>query len=150
MREKRKSWDNYFMEITELVATRSTCIKRKIGAILVKDKRILTTGYNEPPSGFPDCTEEICLRLDVPSGKNQEKCWGLHAEQNAVIQAALMGISVKGSTLYCTHQPCSICAKILVNAGIKKIIFKGDYPDKLSYEIFKTANIPIKRLYNEG
>ncbi|RLE12258.1 cytidine deaminase, partial [Candidatus Aerophobetes bacterium] len=123
MTEKRPSWDEYFMQITQLVAKRSTCLRRKVGAIQVRDKRILCTGYNGPPRGLAHCSEVGCLRdkLGIPSGERQEICRGLHAEQNAIIQAALYGISIKDSILYCTHQPCITCSKMIINAGIKKI-----------------------------
>ncbi len=141
----RPSWDAYFMGITELVATRSTCLRRKVGAILVKDKRILTSGYNGAPTKVPHCIETGCLReqLNVPSGEKHELCRGVHAEQNAIIQAANHGITVKGSVLYCTNQPCSICAKMIINAGIKKIYFKHGYNDPLAEEMFKQAGIAL-------
>jgi len=143
--EKRPSWDEYFMQITQLVAKRSTCLRRKVGAILVRDKRILCTGYNGPPRGLAHCSEVGCLRdkLGIPSGERQEICRGLHAEQNAIIQAALYGISIKNSILYCTHQPCITCSKMIINAGIKKVIFLGDYPDPLAREILKEAKIEL-------
>lgn len=143
--EKRPSWDEYFMQITQLVAKRSTCLRRKVGAILVRDKRILCTGYNGPPRGLAHCSEVGCLRdkLGIPSGERQEICRGLHAEQNAIIQAALYGISIKDSILYCTHQPCITCSKMIINAGIKKVIFLGDYPDPLAREILKEAKIEL-------
>ncbi len=141
----RPSWHEYFMGITDLVATRSTCIRRKVGAILVKDKRILTSGYNGAPSGIAHCAETGCLRdkLKVPSGEKHELCRGVHAEQNAIIQAANHGIVVKGATLYCTNQPCSICAKMLINAGIVKIYFKDGYNDPLGEEMLKEAGITL-------
>jgi len=121
---KRPSWDAYFMQITELVATRATCLRRKVGAIIVKDKRILATGYNGPPSGLPHCDElGGCLRdkLNVPSGERHEISRAVHAEQNAIAQAAENGISTKGAVMYCTNLPCSICMRIIIDAGIKKI-----------------------------
>ncbi len=137
----RPSWNEYFMTIAELVSKRSTCLRRQVGCILVKDKRILSTGYNGAPSGIPHCEEVGCLREDIPPGERHELCRGLHAEQNAIIQAATFGVNITGSTLYSTHQPCSVCAKMLVNAGIKKIIIKEGYPDKLAKEILHSANI---------
>jgi len=137
----RPSWNEYFMTIAELVSKRSTCLRRQVGCILVKDKRILSTGYNGAPSGIPHCEEVGCLREDIPPGERHELCRGLHAEQNAIIQAATFGVNITGSTLYSTHQPCSVCAKMLVNAGIKKIIIKEGYPDKLAREILHSANI---------
>jgi len=142
---KRPSWDTYFMQIAELVAQRSTCLRRKVGAIIVRDKRILCTGYNGAPRGLAHCSEVGCLRekLHIPSGERQEICRGLHAEQNAIIQAALYGISIKDSILYCTHQPCITCSKMIINAGIRKVIFKGDYPDYLAKDILKEAGIEL-------
>ncbi len=141
----RPSWHVYFMNIADLVATRSTCTRRKVGAILVKEKRILTSGYNGAPSGVPHCIETGCLRdrLNVPSGEKHELCRGVHAEQNAIIQAANHGITVKGSSLYCTNQPCSICAKMLINAGIEKVYFKDGYNDPLALEMFEQAGIAL-------
>lgn len=150
MHQGRQSWDEYFMQIARLVASRSTCIKRKVGAVIVKDKRIITTGYNGPPSDFPHCTEETCLRLNIPSGEQQERCWGLHAEQNAIIQAAIMGVSIKEGTVYCTHQPCIICTKMLINVGIKRIVFAGEYPDLLAIEMINRANISMERFSYES
>ncbi len=144
--ESRPSWEEYFIEIAHLVASRSTCLRRKVGAILVKDKRILSTGYNGAPRNLAHCGEVGCLRnkLKIPSGQRQEICRGLHAEQNAIIQAALYGTSVKGAILYCTTQPCITCSKMLINAGIKKIIFQGKYPDPLAREILEEAGIELR------
>ena len=141
----RPSWDEYFISIAEMVSTRSTCLRRRVGAVLVKDKRIISTGYNGPPSGLKHCEEVGCLRekLGVPSGERHELCRGLHAEQNAIIQAALHGISTKGAILYCTHCPCSLCTKMLINAGITKVIYKEGYPDWLAKEIAKEAGLPM-------
>lgn len=144
-KESRPSWEEYFMQITHLVASRATCIRRKVGAILVKDKRILSTGYNGAPKNLAHCSQVGCLRnkLKIPSGQRQEICRGLHAEQNAIIQAALYGINIKGATLYCTIQPCITCSKMLINAGIKKVIFQGEYPDPLAREMLKEAGIEL-------
>ncbi|HHW47032.1 MAG TPA: cytidine deaminase [Clostridiaceae bacterium] len=141
----RPSWDEYFMEIVELIKTRSTCVRRQVGALIVKDKRILATGYNGAPSNCKHCTEIGCLRekLQIPSGQRHELCRGIHAEQNAIVQAAYSGTSVNGGTLYVTHQPCVMCAKMAVNAGIKKIVFKGDYPDDLAMDILKEAGVRV-------
>lgn len=141
----RPSWDSYFMEITTTVAKRSTCLRRQVGAIIVKDKRLLTTGYNGPPSGLPHCAEVGCLRenLSIPSGERHELCRGIHAEQNAIIQAALYGVSIAGGTFYTTIHPCVACAKMIVNAGIKKVITQGDYPDQLAKDILDQAGIPV-------
>lgn len=143
--DERPSWDSYFMKIAEDVATRSTCIRRQVGAVIVKDKRILTTGYNGVPSGISHCNEHNCLRtkLNVPSGERAELCRGLHAEQNAIIQAAYYGISVKEAKIYVTHKPCSICTKMLINSGIKDFIYRNTYPDTLADEMVLEAKIRI-------
>ncbi len=145
----RPSWDDYFMEIAETVATRSTCVRRRVGAILVKDKRILATGYNGVPSGIRHCAEMGCLRekLEIPSGERHELCRGLHAEQNAIIQCALHGVSLKGAVLYSTTQPCVLCSKMLINAGIKAIYFQGDYPDELSVSLLREAGVELIQKY---
>lgn len=147
----RPSWDSYFMEIARVVSQRSTCLRRKVGAVIVKDKRLLTTGYNGAPTGLEHCLEKGCLRQEknVPSGERHELCRGLHAEQNAIIQAALHGVSISGAVLYCTHYPCSLCAKMLVNAGIKRIILKENYPDELARQLFKEAGIKVE-IYHEA
>lgn len=131
----RPSWEAYFMDITKLVARRSTCLRRIVGAVIVKDKRLLATGYNGAPSGVTHCFETGCLRekLNIPSGEKHELCRGVHAEQNAIIQAAYHGISLKGSTLYCTTQPCSICAKMIINAGIIKVLYQEGYDDRSGF-----------------
>lgn len=143
----RPDWDSYFMEIAYVVAKRSTCLRRQIGALLVKDKHILATGYNGAPSGSAHCGEVGCLReqLGVPSGERHELCRALHAEQNAIIQAAVQGISVAGSTLYCTTSPCSLCAKMLINAGVKRVVFDGVYPDERAMAFFKEAGVEVER-----
>jgi dCMP deaminase len=147
---ERPDWDTYFLRIAKLVAERSTCLRRQVGAVIVKDNRILATGYNGAPNGVPHCFErpEGCLRnaLKIPSGQRQELCRGLHAEQNAMLQAAAFGVSLKGGDCYCTHQPCITCAKMLINAGIKRVVFLGDYPDELALEIFQEADITLERL----
>jgi dCMP deaminase len=141
----RPSWDEYFMKIAKLVATRSTCIRRQVGAVVVKNKQMLATGYNGAPSGLVHCDQIGCLRaeLKVPSGERHELCRALHAEQNAFLQAARHGISVAGSTIYITNQPCSICAKMIINAGVEKVIVEGDYPDKLAREFLDQAKIKL-------
>jgi len=141
----RPSWLEYFMGITHLVAGRSTCCRRHVGAILVKDKHILASGYNGVPSGIPHCEEVGCLRSEkgVPSGERHELCRGLHAEQNAIIQAALYGISIKGATLYSTHLPCIVCAKMLINAQIKEIFYEEGYPDPMASKMLEEAGIPL-------
>ncbi len=139
----RPSWDEYFMEIACLVARRSTCLRRRVGAVLVKDKNILATGYNGTPSGIRHCDETGCLReqQQVPSGQRHELCRGLHAEQNAIIQAAKHGINISGSTLYCTNSPCVICSKMIINAGIRKIFYRQGYPDPLSRLMLEEAGV---------
>ncbi len=141
----RPTLDEYFMEIAKVVAKRSTCLRQKVGAVIVKDKRILATGYNGAPSGLPHCDEVGCLRekLKVPSGERQELCRGVHAEQNAIIQAAKFGISVDGATLYSTHCPCIVCAKIIINAGIKRVVYGREYADRRGLELLKEAGIEI-------
>lgn len=139
----RPTWDEYFMQITQLVATRSTCLRRQVGALLVKDRNILATGYNGVPSGIRHCEEVGCLReqLKVPSGERHELCRGLHAEQNAIIQAARHGINIQGAKLYCTDSPCSICSKMLINAGIEQIVYGRGYADDLAREMLAEAGI---------
>jgi dCMP deaminase len=147
-RSKRPGWDQYFMDIADLVSKRSTCLRRAVGAVLVKDRRVLATGYNGAPSGLQHCLDMGCLReqLCVPSGERHELCRGLHAEQNAIIQAALHGVSVNGSTLYCTNHPCIICAKMIINAGIITVVIKSLYMDKLAEDILKEASIRVVQL----
>ena len=144
----RPDWDTYFMDIAELVSRRSTCRRRAVGAGLVRDRRILATGYNGAPSSLTHCLDIGCLReqLKVPSGERHELCRGLHAEQNAVIQAALHGVSAKGSTLYCTNHPCVICAKMIINAGVVRIVIRNGYHDKLAAQILNEAGIDVKQL----
>jgi dCMP deaminase len=142
---KRPSWEEYFMDITHMVKSRSTCLRRHIGAIIVKDKNILTTGYNGAPSGTQHCLDVGCLReqMNVPSGERHELCRALHAEQNAIIQAAKHGISIEGADLYCTNLPCLICSKMIINAGIRRIYYEGDYPDHLSREMLAEAGVEL-------
>jgi len=145
-RSDRKSWDEYFMEIAEIVKTRSTCLRRQVGAVLVKDNRIITTGYNGAPTGLRHCTEiGGCERehLGIPSGQRHELCRALHAEQNAVIQAAKIGVSTEGATAYITLSPCVICAKILINAGIKTIVYKDGYPDDMASKMLYEAGVAV-------
>lgn len=143
----RPSWDEYFMEITSLVAKRSTCRRRQVGAILVKEKRILATGYNGAPPGLTHCLDMQCLREqeEVPSGERHELCRGLHAEQNIIIQAAFHGVSIKGSVLYCTNMPCSICMKMIISAGIKRIVYADGYPDYLGEKMLKETEIQVEQ-----
>ncbi len=149
MKEKsRPNWDEYFLSIAKLVSKRSTCLRRKVGALLVKDKRILAPGYNGAPSGIKHCKVTGCIRekLKVPSGERHELCYGLHAEQNALLQAALHGVSVEGGKIYATNQPCIICVKMLINAGIKEIVIAGRYPDKMARNFLKEARIKVRVL----
>lgn len=141
----RPTWDEYFMNIVELVKERSTCLRRKVGALIVKDKRILTTGYNGAPAGCVHCSEVGCIRqeLNIPSGERHELCRASHAEQNAIVQAANYGVSIKGGTIYVTAQPCVICSKLIINAGISRVVYTGDYPDQLSLQLLSEANIEV-------
>jgi len=147
MEERRPTWDNYFMQLAELVSSRSTCLRRKVGAVIVREKHILSTGYNGAPRGLPHCRETGCLREEnnVPSGERHELCRATHAEANALIQAALHGVSTAGATLYCTTAPCTICAKMLINAGIERIVYREGYPDRLGLEMSEQIGIRIER-----
>lgn len=146
--DARPSWDDYFLEIALLVSKRSTCLRRKVGALVVKDRRILATGYNGTPSGIRHCSQVGCLRekLKVPSGERHELCRGLHAEQNVLLQASLHGVSLKESALYVTNQPCIICAKMIINAGIKEVVVADHYPDPMALEFLKEAKIKVRRV----
>lgn len=146
---KRPSWDEYFMEMAELTAKRSTCMRRSVGAVIVKDRHAIATGYNGAPTGIAHCEDRGgCIRqqLNVPSGQRHELCMALHAEQNAIIQAAVMGNSVEGGTIYITHQPCAICAKMILNAGIKRIVIREGYPDELAAAILDEAGLKVEKL----
>lgn len=145
---RRPSWDEYFMKIAQLVADRSTCLRRHVGALLVKEKRIIATGYNGAPSGLRHCADVGCLReqLNVPSGERHELCRGLHAEQNAIIQAALYGQDTRDSVLYCTHKPCLLCAKMLINAGVNRVVIADDYPDEQAADFLEEAGIDVQRV----
>jgi dCMP deaminase len=145
-RKARPSWDEYFMLIAELAATRSTCLRRQVGAVIVKDKKILATGYNGAPSGLKHCLDIGCLReeLKIPSGERHELCRATHAEQNAIVQAALFGVSIKDSTMYSTTQPCILCTKLIINAGIKRIVIKDSYPDRMSRQMLREAKVEIQ------
>lgn len=143
-------WDQRFMQMAELVATWSSCYQdnRHVGAVITKNKRILTTGYNGASSNILSCVEKgECLRkkLNIPSGTRHEVCYAVHAEQNAIIQAAKLAVSVDKATLYCTHQPCSICAKMIINSGIARVVFKEGYPDEFSMELFNEAGVTVDR-----
>jgi dCMP deaminase len=141
----RPSWDEYFMKIAEDASTRATCIRRKVGAVIVKEKRILTTGYNGVPKGITHCTADTCLRnkYNVPSGEKHELCLGLHAEQNAIIQAAHYGVPISGSVIYVTHQPCIICTKMLINSGITSFYYKNPYNDPVARDMIAEAGIKL-------
>lgn len=148
-------WDHRFMEMARLVASWASCYQteRKVGAVIVKDKRVMTTGYNGAPAGVKTCVERgECLRkkLGIPSGTRHEMCYAVHAEQNAIIQAAKLGISIDGATLYCTHQPCILCAKMIVNSGIDRVVYGEGYPDEFSLEIFKEAGVAVEQYQKEG
>ncbi len=147
---KRPPWDEYFMSIAQLVAGRSTCLRRSVGAVIVKDRRILATGYNGAPAGLPHCEETGCIRekLNVPHGERHELCRGIHAEQNAIIQSANYGTGISGSAIYTTHHPCSVCAKMIINAGINRVISADGYPDELASELLAQAGIPVVFLGN--
>jgi len=146
---ERPSWDEYFMEMAQLTAKRSTCMRRNVGAVIVQDKHIIATGYNGAPKGIPHC-EEIggCLRekMNIPSGERHELCRALHAEQNAIIQAATLAQSIEGASIYITNQPCVICAKMIINAGIKRIVVREGYPDKLAVDLLAEAGLKIVML----
>jgi len=148
----RPSWDEYFMRVAFLVCERSTCLRRRVGAVLVKDRQILATGYNGAPKGIEHCESAGCLReeLGVPSGQRHEICRGLHAEQNVILQAASFGVSTKESTLYITSTPCSICAKMIINAGIEEVVIKSEYPDKMAIEFLKEAGIALRKINIKG
>jgi len=139
----RKSWDEYFMSIAELVAQRSTCTRRNVGCVFAKDRRVLATGYNGAPRGVRHCGEIGCLRghMGIASGERHELCRGVHAEQNAIIQAATFGVNIEGSTVYTTHQPCFICTKMLINAKVMMIVYKEPYPDELAIGMLKESGI---------
>lgn len=148
-KSKRPDWDEYFLKMAYLVAERSTCLRHHVGAVIVRDKRILTTGYNGAASGVKDCIELGCLREEknIPSGQRHEICRAIHAEQNAIIQAGLQGINIADSIIYCTHSPCILCAKILVNARIKRFITSGEYVDKGFVSLFKEAGVEYRRIH---
>ena len=144
----RPSWDEYFLKIAMLVSERSTCHRHNVGAIIVRNKKILTTGYNGAAAGVKDCLEQGCLRdaQGIESGTRHEICRAIHSEQNAIIQAGLHGVSVEGGTIYCTHSPCILCAKMIVNAGIKRFVTYSDYPDTSSLELFREAGVELIKL----
>jgi dCMP deaminase len=144
----RKSKDVYFSEIADLVSSRSTCLRDQVGAVIVKESQILSTGYNGAPKGLPHCSEVGCLReqMGVKSGERHELCRGLHAEQNAIIQAAYHGVSVRGAKMYCTTRPCSICTKMIINAGIVEIVYIDDYDDALGAQLLKESELIVRQV----
>ena len=148
MKNHRPDWDSYFMEIARIVSKRSTCTRRSVGALIVKNKRILATGYNGAPTGLRHCMDLGCMReqLKVASGERHELCRGLHAEQNAIIQAAYHGVSIAGAQLYSTHLPCSICIKMVINAGIGTVYYLDGYSDELSLQLIKESGIILKKV----
>ncbi len=150
--DSRPSWDEYFMAIADLAATRSTCLRRQVGAVIVKDKRILSTGYNGAPRGLPHCLDIGCLRekLKIPSGERHELCRAIHAEQNAVVQAATSGVNIDGGTIYTTTFPCSLCSKIIINAGIVRIVCRDGYPDDLSRQMLREAGMHVDLMLEDG
>jgi dCMP deaminase len=141
----RPSWDEYFMSIANMVRQRSTCLRRQVGAVVVKDKRILATGYNGAPKGMRHCSELGCLRdrEEIPAGQRHELCRGIHAEQNAIVQAAAFGVCINDATLYCTHFPCVLCTKMMINAGIRKLVVDHHYPDELSKSMLVEADVEV-------
>ncbi|MBP1735915.1 MAG: dCMP deaminase [Deltaproteobacteria bacterium] len=152
MKNHRPDWDSYFMEIARIVSKRSTCIRRNVGSLIVKDKRILSTGYNGAPIHLRHCIDAGCMRerLNIASGERHELCRGLHAEQNAIIQAAYHGVSINGADVYSTHLPCSICMKMIINAGIEKVLYADGYPDELSLELIDESGILVKKVNLNG
>ena len=146
MTDIRPSWDEYFLRIAAEVATRSTCLRRQVGAILVRDKRILTTGYNGAPRGITHCSQVGCLRekRGIQSGERHELCRGLHAEMNALLQAASHGVNIESAAVYCTNCPCSLCVKMLINCGVTRIVTRADYPDDLAKELLDEAGITVE------
>lgn len=148
MSKKRPSWDEYFMQMAQVVASRSTCLRRQVGAVIVKDKQILSTGYNGSPTGLSHCAEKGCLRekLGIPSGERTEICRAVHAEQNALVQAAKHGVAIEGADIYTTVQPCVLCTKLLINAGIKRVFYQIPYPDQLALEMAAEAELELIKL----
>jgi len=142
----RPDLDHYFMEIAEVVAKRSTCLRNQVGALFVRNKRILSSGYNGAPAGLQHCDQVGCAREGVASGTRHELCRAVHAEQNAIIQAALHGVSIEGSTLYCTHQPCILCAKMMINARVSRVVYNWSYPDGTALEFLSQAGIEVLQL----
>jgi dCMP deaminase len=144
----RPSWPQYFLEIAKVVSSRSTCTRRRVGAVVVRDKRILTTGYNGVPSNVPHCADDGCVRAknNIPSGERMDLCNAIHAEANSILQAAYSGINLQGSTIYVTTQPCINCARMIINAGIKSVVYEGDYPDEASLKLLQVAGITVHQV----
>ena len=144
----RPGWDEYFMSIASVVSTRSTCLRRKVGAVIVRDRQIVSTGYNGAPKGAPHCSATGCLRekMGIPAGERHEICRGSHAEVNAIAQAAAIGASTSGGVIYCTHEPCSFCTKAIINAGIRRIVYVESYPDAIACLLREEAGIDAERL----
>ncbi|MCL6553153.1 MAG: cytidine/deoxycytidylate deaminase family protein [Firmicutes bacterium] len=144
----RPSWDEYFMRIARLASSRSTCRRRRVGAVIVKDRMVLSTGYNDTPRGIPNCGEGGCARCagSAPPGTGHDTCLCIHAEMNCVIQAAYHGVSINGADIYVTHQPCLTCAKMLLNAGIRRVVFAGDYPDPLARALLEAGGVALDRV----
>ncbi|MBI3998845.1 MAG: dCMP deaminase family protein [Armatimonadetes bacterium] len=144
----RPDWDSYFIKMALLAATRSTCLRRHVGAVIVKERMVLSTGYNDTPRGVPNCGDGGCARCasDVPAGVGLDTCLCLHAEMNAIIQAAYHGVSIAGASIYVTHQPCLTCAKMILNAGIRRVVFAGDYPDPTARAMLESAGVELVRL----
>lgn len=149
--DKRPTVDEYFMEIAEVVAKRSTCLRNHVGAVIVRDKRILSTGYNGAPRNLEHCLDIGCMReqQNIASGTRHEMCRAVHAEQNAIIQSALHGVSIEDATLYCTHQPCILCAKMIINSKIKRVVFANNYPDTEALRFFESAGVEVKSFQPE-
>lgn len=148
---KRPSWDEYFLRLATLVATRSTCLRRQVGAVLVKNERIIATGYNGAARGMGHCYDLGCLReeMGIPSGERYELCRGVHAEQNAIINAAYYGVSTQGGVMYCTNQPCLICARMIINAGIVRVVHSGNFDDRLALQFLQEAGVELVEMYLE-
>lgn len=147
-------WDKRFIEMTDVIGNWSSCFQanRKMGCVIVRNKRILTTGYNGAPAGIVPCTERgVCMRRErnIPSGEQAQLCYAVHAEQNALIQAAKMGVCVDEATLYCTYSPCVICGKLIINAGITRLVYRHDYPDDFSRQLLAEAGVSLEK-YEEG
>lgn len=147
-------WDYRFMQMCELIGTWASCFKtdRRMGSVIVRDKRILTTGYNGAPAGITTCRDRgYCMRVQkgIPSGQQAQICYAVHAEQNAIVQAARMGVSLLGATLYVTYRPCSICAKLIINAGITRVVYRYDYPDEFSLELFREAGVTLEHFTDD-